>query len=239
MRQNPATVVVLFVRLPVPGRVKTRLAAGLGVEGACCLYQAMVADILCMLGSCGLPIHLLYDEGDDRAVPQAWRNAAARVQLQRGGDIGERMATACADCFAAGSDQAILIGSDIPGLDSETIQAARAALVTHDAALAPAVDGGYGLIALKRSRFRPEVFGNIPWSTGDVLRITMQRFADLGLSVGLLPELRDIDTLDDLRAYWQSPHPAAAHTNRTIIQLRGASGTGDHSSDGSFFREFP
>lgn len=239
MRRNPTTVVVLFVRLPVPGRVKTRLAAGLGAEGACHLYRAMVADILDALGNCGLPIHLLYDEGDDWAVPQAWRDAAARVQRQRGGDIGERMAAACADCFAAGSDQAILIGSDIPDLDSETIQAAQAALATQDAALAPAVDGGYGLIALKRARFRPEVFAAIPWSTGDVLRVTLQRFAAFGLRVGLLPELRDIDTLDDLRTYWRSPHPASAHTNRTIAGLLGAAAPGGRGSDGSFFREFP
>lgn len=235
MRPEPATVVVLFVRLPVAGRVKTRLAAGLGTEGACRLYQAMVADILEALGTCGLPIHLWYDEGDDRAVPQAWRAAAARVQRQRGGDIGERMAAACIDCFAAGNDRIILIGSDIPDLDSGAIQAALAALVTHDAALAPAVDGGYGLIALKRERFRAEVFAAIPWSSGDVLRITRQRFADCGLRVGLLPELRDIDTLDDLRAYWRSPHPAAAHTNRTIARLLGASGSVRPGSDGAFF----
>lgn len=239
MRPDAATVVVLFVRLPVPGRVKTRLAAGLGAEGACHLYQAMVADILDALGNCGLPIHLWYDEGDDRAVPQAWRDAAARVQRQRGGDIGERMAAACADCFAGGTDQAILIGSDIPDLDSETIRAAQAALATQDAALSPAIDGGYGLIALKRERFRPEVFKAILWSTGDVLRITWQRFAAFGLTVGLLPALRDIDTLDDLRAYWQSPHPAAAHTNRTIARLLGASGPVARGSRDSFFKESP
>ena len=216
----------LFVRAPVPGRVKTRLAVGLGEEGACYLYQAMVADILGTLKASGLPIHLFHDDKESGALPLAWRDAAAQVRPQRGEDIGERMAAAFADCFAQEIEQVILVGSDIPDLDARIIVAAREALATHDAALAPAVDGGYGLIALKRQQYRPELFTDIPWSTGQVLPATLQRFAACQLNVALLPVLRDIDTLADLLAYWHHPCPAASATNQAIAQLLAQTGSG-------------
>ena len=219
MRQVPETVVALFVRAPVPGRVKTRLAVGLGEEGACQLYQAMVADILGTLKVSGLPIHLFHDDKESSALPLAWRDAAAQVRPQGGEDIGERMSAAFADCFAQEIEQVILVGSDIPDLDARIIGAAREALVTHDAALAPALDGGYGLIALKSQQYRPELFTEILWSTGQVLSATLQRFAACRLSVALLPVLRDIDTMADLLAYWHHPCPSAPATNQAISQL--------------------
>jgi rSAM/selenodomain-associated transferase 1 len=226
MRQVTETVVALFVRAPVPGRVKTRLAVGLGEEGACQLYQAMVADILGTLKTSGLPIHLFHDDKDWGALPQVWRDAATQVRPQRGADIGERMAAAFADSFAQEIEQVILVGSDIPDLDAGIIGAAREALATHDAALAPAVDGGYGLIALKRQQYRPQLFTDIPWSTGQVLPTTLQRFAACRLNAALLPLLRDIDTLADLLAYRHHPCPSAPATNQAIVQLLAQAGFG-------------
>jgi hypothetical protein len=226
MRQVPETVVALFVRAPVPGRVKTRLAVGLGEEGACQLYQALVADILGTLQVSGLPIHLFHDDRESGALPQAWRDAVAQVRAQRGEDIGERMAAAFADSFAQEIEQVILVGSDIPDLDARIIHAAREALAAHDAALAPAVDGGYGLIALKRQQYRQELLTDIPWSTGQVLATTLQRFAACQLNVALLPLLRDIDTLADLLTYWHHPCPVASATNQAIAQLLAQTGSG-------------
>ncbi len=226
MRQVSETVVALFVRAPVLGRVKTRLAFGLGEEGACYLYQAMVADILGTLKTTDLPIHLFYADEESGALPLAWRDAAVQVRPQRGADIGERMAAAFADCFAQEIEQVIVVGSDIPDLDARIILAAREALIAHDAALAPAVDGGYGLIALNRQRYRPELFTDIPWSTDRVLSTTLQRFAACRLSVALLPVLRDIDTLADLLAYQHHPCPSASATNQAIAQLLPPTGSG-------------
>jgi rSAM/selenodomain-associated transferase 1 len=217
-RTSDSTVVVLFVRAPVPGWVKTRLAVGLGEEGACHLYQAMVADILGNIKATGLPIYLFHDDREGCTLPQSWLDASSRVRPQRGGSIGARMAAAFTDCFAE--------KIDIPDLDARIIVAAREALSAHDAALAPAVDGGYGLIALKRQQYRPELFTDIPWSTGQVLSATLQRFAACRLNVALLPVLRDIDTLADLLAYWHHPCPAASATNQAIAQLLAQTGAG-------------
>jgi hypothetical protein len=67
----------------------------------------------------------------------------------------------------------------------------------RDLVLGPALDGGYYLIGLTRPA--PELFAGVPWSTDQVLPLTRKKAADLGLTVGLLKEWRDVDTIDDLR----------------------------------------
>jgi len=122
-------------------------------------------------------------------------------------------------CFAEGIGQVLLIGSDIPGLDCELLNEAAKVLTTHDAAIAPALDGGYGLIALKRTTYRRRLFQDIPWSTAQVLAATLAKFRECQLEVRLLPSLQDLDTLDDLQTYWRAPSPHARATNRLIAEL--------------------
>ena len=218
MSGSGETVVAVMVRTPLPGRVKTRLIPALGPAGACRLYRAMVTDILANIGACGLAVHLFYD-GSEIDLPRAWLEAAARVRMQRGGDIGERMAAVFIDCFGAGANSVILVGSDIPALDATVINRAAAALASHDAVLVPVEDGGYCLLALHRAAFREELFFDIPWSTSRVLAETQGRLATLGLNTAFLPPLRDIDTPDDLMAYRSNPAPKATMTNELIARL--------------------
>jgi glycosyltransferase A (GT-A) superfamily protein (DUF2064 family) len=92
-------------------------------------------------------------------------------------------------------------------------------LTAHDAAIAPAVDGGYGLIALKRTRYRRRLFQDIPWSTAQVLAATLAKFKECELEAHLLRNLQDIDTLDDLQTYWRAPGPQARATNSLIAEF--------------------
>lgn len=212
-------VVALMVRVPVPGRVKTRLAAGVGEAAACTLYVAMVADALAAVAASGLELHLVYD-GNLDSLPAAWLAGAAVVRPQRGGDIGARMAGAFEDCLATGCEGVILAGSDLPDLEAAVIRRARAALAEHGAVLAPSADGGYGLIGLGRRTFRRELFaGDIPWSTDRVLTTSLERFDRCGLAVHLLGTMRDIDTPADLEAYRRTPCPAAVRTNHVLARL--------------------
>ncbi|MGB5231168.1 MAG: TIGR04282 family arsenosugar biosynthesis glycosyltransferase [Desulfoprunum sp.] len=213
------SVVALFVRVPIPGRVKTRLAAAIGERQACALYQAMVADVLAAIRASGLPLFLFHDDRGDGALPAAWVEAAVRVFPQSGGDIGERMAAAFAVCFAEGIDQAMLVGSDIPALDAAMLGAAAGAQAAHDVVLAPTFDGGYCLIALRRDRYRSEIFREVPWSSGRVLAETLQLCGRHDLDVRLLPTLGDIDTVDDLRKYADHPVPQAVATNRALREI--------------------
>lgn len=215
-REVAAPGVALFVRPPVPGRVKTRLAASIGAELACWLYRAMVADALQAIRASGLPLHLFVAGLEHANLPRSWLRAATRVWPQGTGDIGVRMAAAFAACFAQGMSRMLLAGSDLPDLDARVLTAAAGALSTHEVVLAPAEDGGYGLIGLRRQHVPPALFTDIPWSTDQVLIRTLARCDACNLRVQLLSSLRDIDTRNHLRAYLRRPHAGARATNRLL-----------------------
>lgn len=211
-----ATVVALFVRIPVPGRVKTRLAKKLGADGACELYKAIVTDVLQNIKNTGLSLYLFCDGMNDGNLPQEWIDASDKVVVQQGDCIGERMAAAFECCFYEYIDKVILVGSDIPGIDAEVLLTAERNLETCDVVIAPAADGGYCLIAMKRNSFLPTVFQNIPWSTGAVLRDTLEKCEEFRIDVELLAVLQDIDTMDDLKSYRLNPSATACATNKWI-----------------------
>ena len=216
------TAIALFVRMPIPGRVKTRLAATVGDHAACELYKAMVSDILASIAVSRLPLTLFYDEGDPQLMPASWAMAATAIHRQSPGDIGQRMATAFAQCFACGYAQVLLCGSDIPGIDSSVLTTAAQALADHDAVLLPAFDGGYGLIGLKPGSFHRVLFEHLAWSTGQVFATTLERLHRLNITPAVLTRQRDIDTFDDLRQYWLAQSSAALATSRCLTQLAAA-----------------
>jgi rSAM/selenodomain-associated transferase 1 len=219
-----AAVVALFVRAPIPGRVKTRLASGMGKENSCLLYRAMADDVVRAARDSGLALDLFHDGAAAQAeslLPAPWRAAARQVIAQQGNDIGKRMAAAFHHCFSRGVNQTIVAGSDVPDLCAAVFAAADRALRDHEVVLAPTVDGGYGLIGLHRASWHPELFHNIPWSTDQVTPATLAAIKQLGLTVCLLEPLRDLDTVADVRSYARCPAPEALETNQTIARLAG------------------
>ena len=210
-------VVAVFVRHPIPGRVKTRLARDLGNQAVCDLYRAMVADVIASVKSCGLPLYLFHDGQDAAPLPKEWLDAADDVISQSGDSLGERMTAAFEFLFSIGRARVILIGSDIPGIDAELLQSARAAIDRHDVVFSPALDGGYCLVASKNGRFNSLIFRDIPWSTSRVLETTLDRCKAGGLSYTLLDYRQDIDTLNDIEAYCRQPFPYAAATNSWLV----------------------
>lgn len=207
------TVIALFIRRPVAGRVKTRLARDLGAEAACELYRVMVADVIAAVVGSGMPLALFHDGAEGDLLPPEWCGEAAAVFPQEGDDLGERMDRAFRRSFVAGACGVILTGSDIPGIDTPLVTAAREAIRDLDAVFAPAEDGGYCLVAAARDRYDRRMFGDIPWSTPQVLERTLAVCAAAGLSTALLEPRRDIDTLADLAAYCRCPSTAARRTN--------------------------
>jgi rSAM/selenodomain-associated transferase 1 len=218
-----SNAVALFVRHPVPGRVKTRLARDLGNENACALYQAMVKDILGSITASNLPLYLFHDGSDSGGLPEEWTAAACAVIAQQGDSLGARMAAAFEQLFANGIDHVALLGSDIPGLDAELLTAAFHALENGDSAIVPAVDGGYCLIALRGETYDHRVFQDIEWSTGSVLKSTLERMEQCGLRVTVLAPRQDIDTCDNLEAYCRNPSKTAHATNQWLADFSGRS----------------
>ena len=190
-------VTVVFVKTPVPGRVKTRLARDIGNEAACALYRCMTNHAIGQVVASGLPLVVCY-EGVSDELPDDWRRPAWAVIPQTGADLGQRMAAAFCALFSDAVEHVVLIGSDIPGIDAAYLLQAFSRLDDHDLVIGPAADGGYCLIGFRRQSFTPALFEGIPWSSDQVLHLTLQSAVKEGLNVGLLPALHDIDTIDDL-----------------------------------------
>ncbi|MEW6265727.1 MAG: TIGR04282 family arsenosugar biosynthesis glycosyltransferase [Thermodesulfobacteriota bacterium] len=196
---NHGPEVLVFIRYPVPGRVKTRLAVHLGGEAAASLYRCFVEDTLATLSTLGWPIRLCYTPEEQVGNFLSWLGSGYVYQPQRGSDLGERMKDAFQQAFAHGCDAACLIGSDVPDLPLAVFREAQREMSFRDAVIGPALDGGYYLIGLHRESFSPEIFAGLAWGTSGVFSETNRLFKKKGLRVHVLPSWRDVDTLDDLR----------------------------------------
>lgn len=186
---------LIFLKSPRPGTVKTRLAAVIGNELATSLYRGLVSTVL--KGTGGVPARrrLCFTPGDAAFELAEWWPGES-LEPQTGGDLGVRMDRAFAASFERGAVAAVLIGTDAPAVDRVAVEAAFEALREADVVLRAARDGGYTLIGLKRPH--PELFRDIAWSTGEVLERTLARAASLGLRAALHGPDTDIDTVADL-----------------------------------------
>ena len=192
------SVVLLFTKIPVRDRVKTRLAQDLDGDLVLRLYESMVLDTIDMLKQSGFQFRICISPPGAVEEARTWLGRDYSYMPQNGGDLGERMEQAFVRVFFEGYREAILIGSDIPGLSSGTVQEAFASLASHGAVIGPANDGGYYLIGFSREAFYPEIFHSMPWSTPAVFRETLERFASASRPVFVLPEYIDADTREDL-----------------------------------------
>ncbi|MBW2363446.1 MAG: glycosyltransferase, partial [Deltaproteobacteria bacterium] len=195
---RPGALVVLG-KQPLPGQVKTRMSPPLSLEQAAGLYAALLDDVLetsvRLCAALGLTPTLALHP------PAACEPFAARVPpglrvvAQRGVGLAERMSCAVAEAAAAGARPVLLRGSDSPLLGEAVVGEALAALDTADVVLAPDVDGGYGLVGLRRPV--PGLFEHA-MSTGRVFEDTRANALERGLRVATVCAGFDLDTVADL-----------------------------------------
>jgi uncharacterized protein len=186
--------VVVFGREPVPGRVKSRLAAGVGGELAAAVYGELLGHTLRVAGSIDADVVLALAEPPARG----WRpERAVAVEVQVAGDLGRRLADALARRFAEGYRRVVVVGSDCPELAPHHLRAALDGLAMHPVVLGPAWDGGYWLVGARAPGM--DLFRDIPWSTPGVLDATRARLRALGVGWLELERLHDLDTDADLR----------------------------------------
>ncbi len=193
------SAILLFVKAPLPGQVKSRLAAVLGNAVVLELYRNFVLDLLQAVDHTGLPSVIFHHPPDAAGEIADWLGSERIYKGQQGKDVGERMEQAFRDTFSGGCSRVVLIGSDIPDLPCHVLAGAFDALERHDAVIGPAEDGGYYLIGFRRETFLPEVFRGIPWSTNTVFQLTIGILERAGQTVHHLARWRDVDTTDDLR----------------------------------------
>ena len=189
---------IIFLKAPRPGAVKTRLAKAIGAPAAGVAYRQLVETLLNQLqGIDGVELCFTPDDAADEV--QHWLKEGWSSGPQGDGDLGQRLQFAFERAFQAGAKRVAIIGSDCPAVRVEDIREAWGALQTHDVVLGPATDGGYWLIGLRRPQ--PSLFRDIHWSTKDVFAQTMRRVQHAGLRVELLRELADVDTDREWRAF--------------------------------------
>ncbi len=202
------SIILLFIKAPVKGQVKSRLAAAVGDDTALELYKNFILDSITTVKETGHPFRICFHPPDAADTVTALLGSGSYMP-QHGNNLGERMEHAFSRVFSEGWHNAVLIGSDIPDLPSGVINESLRALEMNDAVIGPASDGGYYLIGFKDNTFLPSTFHKIAWGTDAVFRNTMNILTRSSLKVYLAPEQHDVDTLEDLRSLFERhQHPS-------------------------------
>lgn len=189
----------IFVKAPIPGRVKTRLAEDIGPSGAAEVYWRLGRQVVASTAGAGCRTTVWFTPPCEALFVREWLDGVGRVTFrpQVGPSLGDRLVHAFAREFAAGARQVVIIGSDCPGVDRRLVAEAFTALRGNDVVLGPALDGGYYLIGLVAPQ--PALFRGVSWSTAAVAVQTRTRARALGLCCHVLRPLRDVDTARDAR----------------------------------------
>lgn len=187
-------LLIIFYRNPELGKVKSRLAATIGEERALAIYLLMSAHARKISLSIPVDRVVYYSAFIDRE--DNWPNESFEKQLQRGGNLGEKMKWAFGENFTSGYESICIIGTDCLELTEEILMKAFEALKYNDTVIGPAVDGGYYLLGMKK--YISEVFHNKMWSTSSICQDTINDLKRLQYSYHVLPTLHDVDYESDL-----------------------------------------
>lgn len=209
---TPRPQLIIMVKEPRPGQVKTRLAAQIGRVEATWWFRHQSAQLIRRLAndprwSTRLAI------APDRAINTCFFPARIARVPQGGGDLGQRMHRMLA---ASDPGPVVLIGSDIPDVTPTRIWRALSALKSYDAVFGPAPDGGYWLVGLKNAHLaRRPMFENVVWSHPNTLQDSIDSLGP-GFRVNMADQLQDIDAPEDFNTAKQPGQPTRpfrlAHT---------------------------
>jgi rSAM/selenodomain-associated transferase 1 len=192
---------LIFSKVPEPGSVKTRLIPILGKERAAGFYKSLMEKTLQTCRSAGFSAIELwcYPDADHPYFTTCSRRFNAGLQVQRGGDLGERMWCALSEVLKH-HRYAIIIGCDCPDLCTQDLITAAAKLEQgYDIVIGPAGDGGYYLLGSNQAHY--DLFRGIDWGTATVYSETQVRIRELKLRSYVLQQHWDIDRPEDLEKY--------------------------------------
>jgi uncharacterized protein len=196
MNQLTSQALIIFVRNPVEGRVKTRLAAGVGPAKALAVYRQLLAHTCDVSLQIDCTRYVYY--ADFLNERDLWARPQFQKRQQQGVNLGQRMANAFKEVLAR-HHQAVIIGSDCYELAPVHLRQSFSLLSQNDVVIGPATDGGYYLLGLRC--FEASLFEYIDWSSDQVLRQTLAKTETLRLSHALTECLPDVDTEEDLLRY--------------------------------------
>ncbi len=180
---------IIFVKNPIEGQVKTRLAKTIGNDAAVAVYKQLLHHTFLITKDFTVDKFVFY--GDYVNDTDVWPSAIYRKQLQKGYDLGERMKNAFDFVLQLGYEKAVIIGSDCYELTTKILQEAFDSLSNQNAVIGPCADGGYYLLGMKV--LEPKFFSDIQWSTDSVFMLTIAVFNKLELTYSALQVLNDVD----------------------------------------------
>lgn len=218
--------IILFTRVPVPGKTKTRMMPYYSGKQCAALHRCFLQDIASAMQEAQGDLFICYSGRTKEEGAEAWfeRNLGGkflnpsgnmhksgfgfwrgkRKQVrelhyypQEGNDLGERMYNSITYVLKQGYEACVLVGSDIPELTAGHLEEAWRILEKEDVVLGSSKDGGYYLVGMKRPR--PELFQDKLYSHDQVLREAIDAAEEAGLTWGLTGILSDVDTPEDLR----------------------------------------
>ncbi len=199
---------LIFIKNPVKGKVKTRLAQSIGDDRALEIYQQLLKHTHQVASKVDAARFVFYSDEIDHL--DYWENEKFSKYLQHGNDLGEKMRNAFNLVFQSGFQSAVIVGSDCLEINEKIIHDAFNSLMNNDVCIGPAKDGGYYLLGMKK--LHAELFSPRTWSQPNVFNEATKNITDLNLTYFVLPELNDIDTMDDL--------PLSTHNSQLSISLR-------------------
>ncbi len=194
MKYENEKALMIFVKNPVRGKVKTRLAKTIGEEKALAVYNDMLKYTCNITRNIDCSKVVFYSDFIDNN--DLWEESVFQKEIQTGKDLGERMKNSFRLMFGYGFKKVVIIGSDCIEISSHIIDEAFRILDNEEVVIGPASDGGYYLMGLKQ--IHDSLFDNKSWSTSSLLNETIEELTREGIGFSLLPELSDIDEEQDL-----------------------------------------
>lgn len=188
--------ILLFLKAPRAGFVKTRLAEQIGKEQALAAYLALVERQFTVLPK-EETTEIHYTPTDAESDLKSWLGSNVSYFPQVESELGIRLQSAVSDAFKRGANSVICIGGDCPKLNCIHFEHTSNLLGQgNDLVVGPSEDGGYYLIGMKQPI--PGIFEDIPWSSTDTLKATLEKAESLGLRTSLLETLYDVDQASEL-----------------------------------------
>lgn len=198
--QKKRASLIVFLRYPQIGKVKTRLAETTTKEFALYFYKKCATKLISEIKRMSLiNKYVFFSEKKDKDLVKKWLGRKFIYSHQEGDDLGLRMKNAFHQVFSHAAEKVVIVGTDILDLNQEIIEQAIVRLDKNDIVIGPSKDGGYYLLGAKKMYC--SLFEDIEFSTYSVLSDTISKIEKLGLRYSLLPQLQDIDTEDDL-VHW-------------------------------------
>ena len=186
--------IIVFVRNPILGQVKTRLAKTMGDANALKVYVKLLEHTHDVLQNIACHKFIFYNDGIN--TDDLWQASNYIKRQQAAGDLGTKMTAAFNEVFEAGYSKVVIVGSDCYDLTADIVATAFESLHKTDLVLGPAADGGYYLLGQKKTN--KHIFEVKAWSTSSVLSETLLLAKQEGLSYTLLPVLQDVDEEKDV-----------------------------------------